>query len=240
MRTLVQQFETLHSQITVQSTTGNKAKLTFQMIKLKHYHHVPLFFSSPRSEQLVCQFSAGRAKAHLWFQFRAAGLRGQAGQCPSGAGQMSAPLRLNAQWWLLRWCGGGHGGVVINISPGLIPLVHKQRFGAAVGTEHKGLWACEDNWAPQPLYYLRFVWPAGGVSPDEDRWAAHKGTEQQSRGMEELLALREIEAEIWGLEHGSGKRPKGTDSNWLGDSAALSEGNEAWGFLVLTYFGETE
>lgn len=44
MRTLVQQFETLHSQITVQSTTGNKAKLTFQMIKLKHYHHVPCFF----------------------------------------------------------------------------------------------------------------------------------------------------------------------------------------------------
>lgn len=44
MRTLVQQFETLHSQITVQSTTGNKAKLTFQMIKQKHYHHVPYFF----------------------------------------------------------------------------------------------------------------------------------------------------------------------------------------------------
>lgn len=44
MRTLVQQFETLHSQITVQSATGNKAKLTFQMIKLKHYHHVPYFF----------------------------------------------------------------------------------------------------------------------------------------------------------------------------------------------------
>lgn len=144
MRTLVQQFETLHSQINVQSTTGNKAKLTFQMIKLKHYHHVPcFFFSSPRSEQLVCQFRAGRGKAHLWFQFRAAGLRGQAGQCPSGAGQVSAPLRLNAQWWLLRWCGGGHGGVVINISPGLIPLVHKQRFGAAVGMEHKGLWASE-------------------------------------------------------------------------------------------------
>lgn len=143
MRTLVQQFETLHSQITVQNTRGNKAKLTFQMIKLKHYHHVPYFFSSPRSEQLVCQVRAGRGKAHLWFQFRTAGLGGQAGRCPSGAGQVSVPLRLNAQWWLLRWCGGGHGGVVINISPGLIPLVHKQRFGAAVGTEHKGLWASE-------------------------------------------------------------------------------------------------
>ena len=65
MRTLAQQFETLHSQITVQSTTANKAKLTFQMIKLKHYHHVPcffFFFSSPRSQQLVCQFRAGRGK----------------------------------------------------------------------------------------------------------------------------------------------------------------------------------
>lgn len=88
----------------------------------------PIFFSSTRSQQLVCQFRAGRGKAHLWFQFRAAGLRGQAGRCPSGAGQVSAPLRLNAQWWLLWWCGGGHGGVVINISPGLIPLVHKQRL----------------------------------------------------------------------------------------------------------------
>lgn len=47
MRTLVQQFETLHSQITVQSTRGNKAKLTFQMIKLKHYHHVPFFTPFP-------------------------------------------------------------------------------------------------------------------------------------------------------------------------------------------------
>lgn len=36
--TSVQQFETLPSQITVQSTTGNEAKLTFQMIKLKCYH----------------------------------------------------------------------------------------------------------------------------------------------------------------------------------------------------------
>lgn len=47
MRTLVQLFETLHSQITVQSTAANKAKLTFQMIKLKHYHHVPYFFFHP-------------------------------------------------------------------------------------------------------------------------------------------------------------------------------------------------
>lgn len=179
MRTLAQQFETLHSQITVQSTRGNKAKLTFQMIKLKHYHHVPNFFFSPRSEQLVCQVRTGRGKAHLWFQFRAAGLRGQAGQYPSGAGQVSAPLRLNAQWWLLWWCGGGHGGVVINISHGLIPLVHKQRFGAAVGTKHKGLWASEGNWAPQSLYYLRFVWPAGVVSPAEDSWAANEETEKQ-------------------------------------------------------------
>lgn len=195
MSTLVQQFETLHSQITVQSTTGNKAKRTFQMIKLKHYHHVPLFFPPLDQNNWFASLVLAGAKAHLWFQFRAAGLRGQAGQCPSGAGQMSAPLRLNAQWWLLRWCGGGHGGVVINISPGLIPLVHKQRFGAAVGTEHKSMWACEGNWAPQPLHYLRFVWPAGGVSPDEDRWAVHKGTEQQSRGMEELLALKD-----WGRD----------------------------------------
>lgn len=181
----------------------------------------PVFFSSPRSQQLVCQFRAGRGKAHLWFQFRAAGLRGQAGRCPSGAGQVSAPLRLNAQWWLLRRCGGGHGGVVINISPGLIPLVHKQRFEAAVGTEHKGLWASEGNWAPQPQYYLRFVWPAAGVSPDEDSWAANKGTEQQNRGMKQWLALGEMVAKIWGLEHWSGERPQGIASNWLGDSAAL-------------------
>lgn len=44
MRTLVQQFETLHSQITVQSATGNKAKLTFQMIKPKQCHYVLYFF----------------------------------------------------------------------------------------------------------------------------------------------------------------------------------------------------
>lgn len=65
MRTLVQQFETLHSQITVQSTRGNKAKLTFQMIKLKHYHHVPFFPPFPRSEQLVYQLRAGKSRAHL-------------------------------------------------------------------------------------------------------------------------------------------------------------------------------
>ena len=122
MRTLVKQFETVHSQINVQSTRGNKAKLTFQMIKLKHYHHVPPFFSSPRSEQPACQIRAGKSKAHLWFQFRATGLWGQAGRCPSGASQVSASLRLNAQWWLLQRCGCGHGGVVINISSGLTLL----------------------------------------------------------------------------------------------------------------------
>lgn len=103
------------------------------MIKLKHYHYPPpsffsLFFYSHWSQQLVWQDRAGRGKFHIWFQFRASGLRGQAGQCPSGEGQVSALLRLNAHWWLLWWCGGGHGGVVINISPGLIPLVHKQRL----------------------------------------------------------------------------------------------------------------
>lgn len=50
MKTLVQQFETMRSQITVQSTAANKAKLTFQMIKLKHYHHVPNFFFFPLPE----------------------------------------------------------------------------------------------------------------------------------------------------------------------------------------------
>lgn len=75
--------------------------------------------------------------------------------------------------------------MVINISPVLISLVHKQRFGAAVGTKHKGLWASKGNCAAQPLYYLRFFWPAGGVSPDEDGWAVNKGTQQQNRGMEQ-------------------------------------------------------
>lgn len=176
-------------------------------------------FPSSRSQQLVCQFRAGRPKASLGFLFRAAGLKGQAGRCPSGAGQVSAPLRLNAQWWLLRWCGGGHGGVVINISPGLIPLVHKQRFGAAVGTEHKGLRASEGHWAPQPLHYLRFVWPAAGVSPDEDSWTTNKGTEPQNRGMKQRLAPREMVAEIWGLEQGIEETPQGTASNWLGNAA---------------------
>lgn len=73
--------------------------------------------------------------------------------------------------------------MVINIRPGLIPLVHKQRFEAAVGTKHKGLWVSEGNLAQQPPYYLRFVWPAGGVSPDEDGCAVSKGPEQQNRGM---------------------------------------------------------
>lgn len=45
---------------------------------------------------------------------------------------------------------GSHASVVINISPTLIALVHKQRFGAAVGTEHKGFLASEGNRAPQP------------------------------------------------------------------------------------------
>lgn len=132
--------------------------------------------------------------------------KGPSWPVPIWSGQVSAPLRLNAQWWLLRWCSGGHGGVVINISPGLIPLVHKQRFRADVGTEHKGLWASDGNWAPQPLYYLRFVWPAAGVAPDEDSWAANKGTEQQNSGMKQRLAPREMVAEIWELEHGSGER----------------------------------
>lgn len=35
--------------------------------------------------------------------------------------------------------------MVINISPGLIPLVHKERFGAAVGTKHKDSWVSEGN-----------------------------------------------------------------------------------------------
>lgn len=75
-------FATLHEnirtgiwnrlQIIIQSTTGNKAKLTFQMNKLKHYHHVPPILFLPRSGQLVCQFSAGIDKAHLWFQFKTA------------------------------------------------------------------------------------------------------------------------------------------------------------------------
>lgn len=87
-----------------------------------------LFIYLRWSQQLVWQYRAGRGKFHLWFQLRAAGLRGQAGRCPSEEGQVSVLLRLNAHWWLLWWCGGGYGGVVINISPGLIPLVHKQRL----------------------------------------------------------------------------------------------------------------
>lgn len=102
-----------------------------------------------------------------------------------------------------------------------------------MGTEHKGLWASEGNWAPQPLYYLRFVWPAAGVSPDEHSWAANKGTEQQNRGMRQRLAPGEMVAEIWGLEHGSRERPQGTASNWLGDSAALFKRNEAWGLFSI-------
>lgn len=94
--------------------------------------------------------------------------------------------------------------MVINISPGLIPLVHKQRFGAPVGTKHKGLWASKGNCAPQPVYYLRFVWPAGCVSPDEDSWAASKGTEQHNRGKEQRLAPVEMVAKIRRLEHESG------------------------------------
>ncbi|CAB1416060.1 unnamed protein product [Pleuronectes platessa] len=70
------------------------------------------------------------------------------------------------------------------------------RFGAPVGTKHKGLWVSEGKCAPQPLYYLRFVWPAGGVSPDEDGWAANKGTERQNRGMEQRLAPAEMVAKI--------------------------------------------
>lgn len=190
MRTLVQQFQTLHSQIMVQSTTGNKAKLTFQMIKLKHYHYVTHFFSSPRSQQLVWQFRPGRVEAHLWFQFRAAGLRGQAGRCPSGASQVSALFRLNAHWWLLWWCCGSHGGVVINIRPGLIPLVHKQRLEL--------LWELSTKvCGPLRAAELRshhttsgFFWPAAGVSADEDSWAANKGTEQQNRETEPTVGTK--------------------------------------------------
>lgn len=228
MRTLVQQFETLHSQITVQSTTGNKAKLTFQMIKLKHYHYVPhFFFSSPRSQQLVWQFRAGRGEAHLWFQFRAAGLRGQAGRCPSGAGQVSALLRLNAHWWLLWWCGGSHGGVVINISSGLIPLVHKQRLEL--------LWELSTKvCGPLRAAELHSHHTTSGLSGQllvshQMRTVGQpmRGLNSRTETWSQRLASGEMVAEIWGLEHGSAERPQGTASNWLGDSAALLKRKEA-------------
>lgn len=190
-------------------------------------------FSFPRSEQLVCQFKTGRGKAHLWFQFRAAGLRGQAGRCPSGVGQVSAPLRLNAQWWLLHWCGSGHGGVVINISPGLIPLVHKQRFEAAVGTKHKGLWVSEGNWAQQPLYNLRFVWPAGVVSPREDGWAVSKGPEQQKRAMEQWLA----QGEIWRLNVGTESHRALLQIDWVILLHCVEE-TKLKEYFTQTFYGE--
>jgi len=159
---------------------------------------------SSRSQQLVCQFRAGRPKASLWFLFRAAGLKGQAGRCPSGAGQVSAPLRLNAQWWLLRWCGGGHGGVVINISPGLIPLVHKQRFGAACG-----------NWAQKACGPLRATelhshcttsGLPGQLLVSHQMRTVGQPIRVLNRGMKQWLAPREMVEEIGGLEQGIEER----------------------------------
>ena len=88
--TRVCRYETRPSQITVQSTTGNKAKQPFQMIKLKHYHHVPGMyyydFSYPRLEQLVCPSSATGAKLVYDFSSECClADGGQVGQSPSGA-----------------------------------------------------------------------------------------------------------------------------------------------------------
>lgn len=44
LRTLIQQFEILPSQNTVQSTTGKKAKPAIQMIKLKCYYLPPYYY----------------------------------------------------------------------------------------------------------------------------------------------------------------------------------------------------
>lgn len=170
---------------------GNKAKLTFQMIKLKHYHHVSHFFClfvlflPPAHNNWFGSSELARVKPIYDFSSELPVLKGgQAGRCPSGAGQESALLRLNAHWWLLWWCGGSHGGVVINISPGLIPLVHKQRLELLWELSTKVRGPSEGSWARQPLCHLGVCpGPAAGVTPEEDGRAANKRTVEENRGM---------------------------------------------------------
>lgn len=103
--------------------------------------------------------------------------------------------------------------MVINISPGLIPLVHKQRLEL--------LWELSTKvCGPLRATELHSHYTTSGLSGQllvshQMRTVGQpvRGLNSTTEQQKQRLAPGEMVAEIRGLEHASAKRPQGTASN---------------------------